>query len=78
MPDPLRPRPALSQHRGRFASGGPVSGDHVPVFLDRGYILTPEQMRAVGLTADAVRAETPASLQGTSYTTRKLWTDGHR
>lgn len=65
--------------KGRFATGGPLTGtDHVPVLLERGYVLTPDQMRAVDLTADAVRAETPASLQGTSYTTRKLWTDGHR
>jgi hypothetical protein len=62
----------------RFASGGTSGSDHIPVLLERGYVLTPHQARAIGLTADAVRAETPASLKGTSYTTRKLWTDGHR
>jgi hypothetical protein len=65
--------------KSHFASGGPLAeADCVPILLDCGYVLTPQQARAVGLTACAVRAETPASLQGTSYTTRKLWTDGHR
>lgn len=67
--------------KGRFRSGGPLPAGYGPesLLIPPGeHIFTPEQMRTVGLTADAVRAETPASLQGTSYTTRKLWTEGHR
>jgi hypothetical protein len=63
----------------RFARGGVLLKGGVPIALEQGYVVpNAGAARRVGLTADAVRMETPITLKGTSYATRKLFTDGHR